>query len=115
MGEKTLDQQQQSLLLGDDAFRQKMVNDAMNQRQGNDDNASQNSYKRKVPRSAWEEDDNDSTPTLSGSGSTSSPDDEEQRAKKRKFENKRKAHYNEFHAIKAWKAKQAALAASENN
>merc|ERR1712113_1057638 len=83
--EKTLDQQQQSLLLGDDTFRQKMVDDALNRRQQGGDSI-KSAPKRKIPRSAWEEEDHDSTPTLSGgSGSnTMSPEDEEQRSKKRK-------------------------------
>merc|ERR1712129_412070 len=71
----TLDQQQQALLLGDDEYRQKMVNDAMKRRNDNE---------------------NESSELVLG-------DDKE--SKKNKFAKKRAAHYNEFHAIKAMKAK----------
>merc|ERR1712129_618851 len=74
---KTLDQQQQSLLLGDDEYRQKMVDDAMKRRNDND---------------------NESSELVIGS---------DKESKKSKFAKKRAAHYNEFHAIKAMKAKMA--------
>merc|ERR1712129_291181 len=74
---KTLDQRQQALLLGDDEYRQKMVDDAMKRRNDNE---------------------NESSELVIGG---------DKESKKNKFAKKRAAHYNEFHAIKAMKAKMA--------
>ena len=87
----------QSLLLGDDEYRQKMVNDAMSRR--NDDNTN-----TKKIVSSWEVDDDDNNTNKIAKINTDTMSEEEIR--KQKFKNKRKAHYNEFHAIKAWRAKQ---------
>merc|ERR1712013_114384 len=93
------DQKQQSLLLGDAEYRQKMVDDAVRR------------------RNEWEHSDDDDSPQKRVHSGSMSPEevDLEKKHKKAKFEKKRKAHYNEFHAIKAMKAKMAAEALENEN
>eukprot|EP01084_Bolivina_argentea_P306293 529274_1 len=82
---KSLDQKQQALLLADEEYRQKMVNDAMARRQPNETNT-----KKKIVSSAWEEDgDGNSTPQMN-IDTQESPDEV---AKKEKFKKRRKAHH----------------------
>lgn len=104
---KTLDQKQQALLLQDDEYRQKMVQDALNRRvdenKNNGDNNDNNDNKQKIVRSAWEDD--ESTPVVQ-KDNVDSPTMSDEERKKAAFRKKRSNHYNEFHAIKAWKAKQ---------
>ena len=91
-------------MLGDDEYRQKMVNDAMNRRPLNNGD---NNKKNKKKLSEWEIDDDDNKNKNKNTKfniQTNQLTDEQIR--KQKFLNKRKAHYNEFHAIKAWRAKQ---------
>ena len=103
--EQTLSQQRQALLLQDEEYRNKMINDALERREDQLINTDNSQNTQKIVKSAWESDDDDqNTPDPNQQDQASDATDDEK--KKAAFRKKRKAHYNEFHAIRAWRASQ---------